>query len=320
MAAKSGWFKRGKLLKRGKVPVGNGQHMAYQLAGNPKGMPVVYLHGGPGGEGSLKYTRMFDSKKWLVIVPDQRGCGLSTPQGTTTDNDTYKLVEDLELLREKLGIPDWVVSGGSWGSTLALKYAQSYPQRVKGLLLRAVFLARSEDEAWLFEADGARQFFPDIWDRACEISDVNQDEGTLQEVWQLAFSEKLAEQQRAAAFVANWEGTLLKLRAQANFRQPESFDQTEIDYARIFFHYQKHKFFLAENELLDNANVIANIPTEIVHARYDMVCPLAQAVALADALKQATLHIADLAGHSGSEPNVLRQGSLASESLYHRLR
>lgn len=318
--AKTVSFKQAKSFTSNFLDLGDGQQMHYRVTGNPKGQPVVYLHGGPGAAGGMKHTKIFDQKKWLIIIPDQRGCGLSTPAGELANNNTAQLAKDLEFLRTTLKFEKWTVAGGSWGTTLALKYAESFPERVKGLLLRAVFLCRPEDDDWMFAPIGARSLYPEIWENACKISGLASQGDVRPMLWELANSNDFRDQQRAAALSRNWEGPIMRLRPKVQFKQAFEMEPWEVNSARIFFHYQQNNYFLAANELLDNASRIAHLPVEITHGRFDLACTFSQAYTLHKSLPKSNLAVADLAGHSGSEPSLYRLTAAASERLYSQIK
>ncbi len=272
--------------------------------GNPNGQPVVFLHGGPGGGCSANSRRFFDPEKYRIILFDQRGCGRSLPFGSLEDNTTSHLVADIELIRRKLDIPTWHVFGGSWGSTLAIVYAQAHPERVLSLVLRGIFLGRKQDTDWAFAGGGASRLFPDYW------SDYLQGlpAGSTQSTPAIAYSIMISDDKEAALKLArawaNWELRCCTLVPSPELVDSATSDQESWTLARHEAHYMVNDCFLADNQLLENCHLIQNIPTTIVHGRYDIICPFDNAWLLKQQLANATLVISEASGHSSSEQNT----------------
>jgi len=283
-------------------------HQIYwEESGSPKGLPVIALHGGPGGGSSPEMRRFFDPSDYRVVLFDQRGCGRSTPHSELDENDTWALIEDMEKLRVELGIERWVVFGGSWGSTLALAYAVTYPERVIGLILRGIFLVTEAEIQWFYQS-GASRLFPDSYERY--VAPIPEDErGDLLTAFHKRLtSDNPVERSEAAKAWAHWEGETLSLRGAG--RKPPRFNEGDfVDaFARIENHYFVNKgFFTEDGWLLKQADKLADIPGVIVHGRYDVVTPLSTAWALHKAWPKADLHIIPDAGHSSLEPGIVDQ-------------
>ena len=280
----------------------------FEESGNPYGVPVMGLHGGPGGGSSPEMRRFFDPNRYRVILADQRGCGKSTPASELEDNDTWALVKDVENLRIKLGIERWVVFGGSWGSTLALAYAVTYPERVLGLILRGIFLVTEAEIRWFYQ-DGASRLFPDAYDRYIQPIPEDERHDLIG-----AFHKRLTSKNKdirleAARAWACWEGETITLRATGS--APPRFEDADfVDaFARIENHYFVNKGFLAyDGWLLDQARKkLQDIPGVIVHGRYDVVTPLSTAWALTKAWPKADLRVIPDAGHSSMEPGIVSE-------------
>jgi len=273
-------------------------------AGDPDGVPVLFIHGGPGSGCDASSRRFYDPAFYRIVTFDQRGCGRSTPHGELSDNTTHDLIADMEAIREHLGIESWVLFGGSWGSTLSLLYAQHHPQRVKALILRGIFLCRQRDFDWLYK-EGANRIFPDYWEEF--IKPIPQSErGDLAQAYysRLLGDDELLRMGVAKAWSA-WEGNCSKLRpsstALAKFTKPHN----ALAMARIETHYFVNKGFIDENHILNSMQSIKDIPGRIVHGRYDMVCPLDNALSLHQQWPNSELVIVRDAGHSASEPGTV---------------
>lgn len=272
-------------------------------SGNPQGMPVLFLHGGPGGGCSPLHRRFFDPDKYRIILFDQRGCGRSTPHAELTGNDTWALVADIECIRKKLHIERWLIFGGSWGSTLALAWAQKFPQQIIGLILRGIFLCRPRDLLWFYQS-GADRVFPEAW--ADFLAPIPENErGDLMRAYHRRLTgNDAAERERCAIAWSVWEARCATLREDRELVQHYLDPQTALAFACIENHYFINNAFLAPDQLLRDAHRLANIPGVIVHGRYDLVCPVEQAVALHQAWPQSRLVIVPDAGHAVSEPGI----------------
>ena len=278
----------------------DGHVVSFSEHGNPDGPAILSFHGGPGSKSKPSHAARFDLTKYRVILFDQRGCGKSLPQGCIESNTTDDLIADAERIREYLELNTWFVTGGSWGSTLALLYAIKHPERVRGILLTAVFLADRASVEWAMGEKGAATLMPDVWARRMEffkkfdIRIENQNEDLLKALEHA----DLATQKEITAGLQNWEGNLFSPQSSLSYKNPEDVTDADIASARIFLHYEKNHEFLSEGYILANAATIAHIPCVIVHGRYDILCPLEKAKALADALPKAELIIASSSGHA----------------------
>ncbi|KKU20547.1 MAG: Proline iminopeptidase [Microgenomates group bacterium GW2011_GWC1_46_16] len=298
----------------GYLPEQDVHQIYYEQYGNVKGPVIVVLHGGPGSKSRSKQAGTYDLSKYHVILFDQRGCGQSTPAGKVTDNTTQKLVEDIERIRLQLNLTHWFVAGSSWGSTLALTYAQTHPDRVKGLLLGSVFLGRARDEEWAFSREGGiSRLFPDLWEERQEF--LKKHHATTSNAAQVLLkmietgSEK--EVKVATAAVRNWEGNLMTAQENLSFIDPEDIEEEHINEAKIFLHYETHDFFLTENQLLKNIDTIKSIPTILIHGRYDLLCPAEQIWALAKKLQHAETIILPTSNH-----RLTADGEIARKLAY----
>ncbi len=273
-------------------------------SGNPEGIPVLVVHGGPGGGCEDCHRRFFDAERFRIILLDQRGAGRSTPLAELEGNHTENLVADMETVRQFLGVARWLLFGGSWGSTLSLVYAQAHPERVLGLVLRGIFLCRPGDIQWLYQ-EGASRVFPDYWqDFQRLIPEVERDDMVAAYYRRLISNNELEQIQAAKAWSV-WEGRCATL--QPNPKVVEHFEHPHvaIALARIECHYFMNQGFLQPGQIINNTDRLANIPGIIVHGRYDMVCPLDNAFALSAAWPEAELQIIRDAGHSATEPAIV---------------
>lgn len=288
----------------GTLPVSSLHTLYYEEVGNPDGQPVVFLHGGPGGGVNPGYRRYFNPEKWRVILFDQRGCGRSTPFAELRENTTWDLVADIERLREHLGIDQWAVFGGSWGSTLALAYAVTHPQACRALFLRGIFLLRRKEIAWFYQ-EGCSRLFPDLWESyLAPIPEDERDDLVAAYHRRLTSADERTRREAAKAWSV-WEGSTSRLHfdpaAAAGFGQERFADA----FARIECHYfTNHGFFSDDGYLLRQVGRIRHIPTVIVHGRYDVICPVENAWDLHRAFPEAELHIIPDAGHALSEPGI----------------
>lgn len=273
--------------------------------GNPDGLPVVFLHGGPGAGVSAYHRRFFDPRRYRIVLFDQRGAGKSTPHAELRDNTTWHLVADIEAVREHLRIERWVVFGGSWGSTLALAYAQKHPERTLGLVLRGIFLGRPGEMRWFNELDGgASWIFPERWARYLAHIPEEERDNMVAAYWRRLDSADEAVRLAAAQAWGDWEGGSTTLLHDPD--EPGIFEdpQAALSLARAEAHYFRHGLFLEPDQLLRDVGPIRRIPATIVHGRYDIICPVKSAYDLASAWPEADFHIV-LAGHSAADPAIV---------------
>ncbi|MFN2359452.1 MAG: prolyl aminopeptidase [Marinobacter sp.] len=273
-------------------------------SGNPDGMPVLVVHGGPGGGCEDYYRRFFDAERYRIILMDQRGAGRSSPLAEFDGNTTQKLVEDMETVRTFLGIGQWILFGGSWGSTLSLVYAQSHPDRVLGLVLRGIFLCRPRDIQWFYQ-EGASRVFPDYWQDFLAPIPENERDDLVSAYYRRLTSTNELEQIQAAKAWSIWEGRCATLHPNPRVVEHFGHPHVAIALARIECHYFMNNAFLEHDQIIRDAGSLKNIPGIIVHGRYDMVCPLDNALALSEAWPEADLRIIRDAGHSASEPAII---------------
>jgi proline iminopeptidase len=277
----------------------------YERVGNPDGIPVVFLHGGPGGGLLPMYRQFFDPAAFHVILFDQRGSGKSTPAYELKENTTWDLVADIEKLREKFGIDKWYVFGGSWGSTLSLAYAETHPDRVRGLALRGIFLTRRKELQWFYQY-GASEIFPDHWERFRDEIPEEERGDFMTAYYKRLTGDDEETQLSAARAWSVWEGSTSKLYPSKDLIEHWEGAHEALSLARIECHYfMNNSFFPTEDHLLENVGKIRNIPTVIVQGRYDVVCPITSAWDLHKAFPEAELIVVPDAGHSVSEPGTI---------------
>ena len=289
---------------QGKLKVSQLHTIHYEQSGNPQGKPVIFLHGGPGGGISPMYRQYFDPQKWRIVIFDQRGCGQSTPYAELAENTTWDLVEDIEKLRQHLNVERWVVFGGSWGSTLALVYSQTYPSSCKGLILRGIFMLRPSEILWFYQS-GANNIYPDAWQEYLKPIPPAERDDLLSAFYRRLTSEDRSIRLEAARAWAVWEASTSKLIPSVVSKQRFGMDEFAEAFARIECHYFVNGgFFENENQLLDNIDRIRHLPGVIVQGRYDVVCPMITAWELHQAWQEAELVVIADAGHSISEPGI----------------
>ena len=275
--------------------------------GNPRGKAIVFVHGGPGGGVEPWHRQFFNPEKYRIVLFDQRGCGRSTPHAELRENTTWHLVEDMEKIREMLGIHDWVVFGGSWGSTLALAYAMTHPWRVKGLILRGIFLLRPEEIRWFYQ-DGCSWLYPDAWEHYLEPIPATERDDLVTAYYQRLTHADVRIRTAAARAWSIWEGATSKLVPSEDLVKRFGEDKFAEAFARIECHYfVNNGFFETKNWLLENVGRIRNIPGVIIQGRYDVVCPIKSAWDLHRAWPESDLQIVPDAGHAASEPGILRR-------------
>lgn len=302
--------------RTGRLRVSALHEIYFEEVGNPKGSPVVFIHGGPGGGIESSHRRYFDPKHYRVILFDQRGCGQSTPYAELKENTTWDLVEDIEKLRNHLNIQKWIVFGGSWGSTLSLLYAETHPERVRGLVLRGIFLCRKREINWFYQ-DGASFIFPDVWQTYRDAIPM----GPEREDFVKAYYKRLTDPDRnvripAAKAWSMWEGATSRLIPDAKMVENFGTDEFAEAFARIECHYFINGIWMRnDNQIIEDVHRIRHIPGVIVHGRYDVVCPLENARDLHKAWPESELHIVPDAGHSAKEPGILTKLVEATEKF-----
>ena len=295
------------------LDVGDGHQIYVEQCGNPDGLPVVVLHGGPGGGCNPSMRRYFDPRKYRIVLFDQRGCGRSKPHASTEDNTTWHLVADIELIRKTLGIDTWVVFGGSWGATLSLLYSQAHPDHVRHIILRGVFLMTQAELKW-FYGGGAGQFWPDLWARFVDLVPENEQNDLIAAYHKRLFSGEAMVETRFARAWAAWENALASISSDGQGGGGPS------EYARAFARLENHYFSNAgflevDGQILRDIGKIAHIPGTIVQGRFDMICPPISAQKLHDAWAKSELRMVGMAGHALSEPGISEQLVRATDRL-----
>ena len=272
--------------------------------GNKNGAPLIFLHGGPGAGTSPIYQKYFNPEKYHLIMFDQRGCGKSTPYGEVSENSTNHLIADINSISDYLSIEKFYIYGGSWGSTLALLYAETHPERVISLVLRGVFLCRKSDIQWFYQY-GASEIYPAYWENYISIVDKAMTDDILSEYHKMIFSddEKLA--YKACKEWSLWEGRSSCLYPTRNV--VDAFDECSVSLARIESHFFVNDCFIEENQIIKNIDKILGIPCTIVHGQYDVVCPIRQAYDLNQVYPKSRLIVAEDAGHSLLEPTISKE-------------
>ena len=293
----------------------DGHEIYFEQCGNPEGKPAVFLHGGPGGGGSTSVRRFFDPDIYRIIVFDQRGCGRSKPHACLEKNTTWDLVSDIELIRERLQIKQWLVFGGSWGSTLALAYAQSHPDAVSEMILRGIFMLRKKELDWFYQ-DGASNIFPDAWEKFIEPIEKSKRDDLISAYYEI-FNGKDEEKKIEAAIAwSRWEGSTVNLSYNPDMVDSFSEPEFALAFALIENHYFINKGFLShEQQLIDNINIIRNIPATIIQGRYDVCTPISTAWELHKNWPEAELIITPFSGHSAFEKEITHELILATNKF-----
>lgn len=285
------------------LDVGNGHQIYFEQAGAPDGIPVVFLHGGPGSGCKPSHRQFFDPKKYRTVIVDQRGSGRSTPFGGVENNTTHDLSHDLERLRELLQIEKWMLFGGSWGAALALHYAQAYPQRVLGIVLRGTFLARRYDVDWFFE-HGASRLLPAEWEAfAMSLKPLQRTgESMMDCLYRCTFNEDERAADQVAALWARWSEAVV-MYAFNSVPAPAEPEASEVTRAktRIEMHYAHHRYFMEENQLLQDVGKLPNVPIKIIHGLRDITCTPDAGWALHRALPNSEFKLLRNAGHLSGE-------------------
>jgi len=292
----------------------------YEESGNPKGKPVVFLHGGPGGGTDPKMRRFFNPKRYRIVLFDQRGCGRSRPSASLVDNTTWHLVSDIEAIREHLKIDRWQVFGGSWGSTLALAYSQKHPGRVTELVLRGIFLVRRWELEWFYQnAGGAAALFPDLWEHYLAPLSAEEQKDCIKSYYKRLTSEDPDTLLEAARAWSIWESALSYMRLNKDYVKRAGDADFAAAFARIECHYFINGAFLErESQLLDDVDKIRNIPATIVQGRFDVVCPIRSCWDLHKRWPEADLRIVPDAGHSAFEAGISRELVMATDRYSRR--
>lgn len=297
----------------GSLAVDARHRLYWEQSGNPDGLPVVFLHGGPGAGATPTHRRFFDPLSYRIVIFDQRGAGRSTPLGEVTDNSTRHLVADIERLREHFGIDRWVVFGGSWGSTLALAYAETHPERCRALVLRGIFLSRQSEIDWFL--NGMRYVFPEAWRAFAGVIPESERGDLLGAYYRRLTDRNPAVHMPAARAWSIYEGACSTLLPSADTVAAFGEERMALGLARIEAHYFKHEIRTAADDLVAHLDRIRAIPTTIVQGRYDMVCPIVTADEVARAWPEAEYIVVPDAGHSAMEPGIRARLVAATERM-----
>jgi len=288
-------------LKKGK------HEIYYEQCGNPKGKPAIFLHGGPGGGCGSLSRRFFNPKKYRIILFDQRGCGRSKPHTCLEDNTTWHLIKDIESIREKLDIKKWLVFGGSWGSTLAIAYAQKHPKNVSQLVLRGIFMLREKELQWFYQY-GASEMYPEAWQGFLKEIPENERDNLIEAYRKIFYGKNKEKKLSAAKAWSKWEASCSFINYNPDAVRESINAEFALAFALIENHYFVNKGFLEnENQLLDNIDIIRNIPTVIIQGRYDVVCPPTTAYELHSKWPESELVIAPFSGHSAFEKEIIHE-------------
>ena len=280
------------------VDVGDGHQVYIEEGGDPGGIPVVFLHGGPGAGCKPSHRQFFDPGTYRSVLVDQRGCGKSTPYGSVESNSTVHLAADLELIREHLGIEKWVLFGGSWGAALALYYAEKYPDHVLGIVLRGSFLARRRDVDWFF-AEGANRMLPVGWDAFRQV--VGYPPDMIKYLHSRVFGDDEVAAEKVARAWARWSGEVVTYAIDSTGGGAEEALPSVMAKARLEFHYARNDYFMRENQLLEEIDQLPEVPVALVHGQRDLTCTPDAAWVLHQAIKGSTLRILRTAGHLSGE-------------------
>jgi proline iminopeptidase len=307
MSEPRGFYPEIEPFHSGMLEVTDGHRIYYEQSGNPQGEPAVYLHGGPGGGSNPGQRRVFDPDRYHIVLFDQRGCGRSEPFASLEHNTTWDLVADMEALRRHLGFEQWQVCGGSWGSTLALAYAQTHPQRVAELVLRGIFTLRRRELEWFYQ-EGASRIFPDEWEKYLAPIPVDERSDLMAAYYRRLTGEDRQAMIAAASAWSRWEGSTINLLQRPAQIAHFGSDRFATAFARIECHYFVNGgFFDTDGWLLDNVDRIRDIPAVIIQGRYDVCTPMETAWELHRAMPDAEFVIVPDAGHSFDEPGIARE-------------
>ncbi|NRA30411.1 MAG: prolyl aminopeptidase [Parvularculaceae bacterium] len=294
-------------FQRGRLQVSPIHDIYFEVSGNPKGKPVVVCHGGPGGGSTPSMRRFFNPSRYQIVLFDQRGCGRSTPHAELRENTTWDLVADMEALRGKLGIEKWQIFGGSWGSTLALTYALTHPERVTELVLRGIFTLRHEELLWFYQ-EGASWVYPEAWEKFVEIIPENERDDMMGAYRKRLIGDDDAAKIEAAKAWSVWEGSTVSLLPDPARMESFSADRFALAFARIENHYFTEEGFFEKNGwIIDQAPKLAGLPGTIVQGRYDVVTPMKSAWELHQRWPGSQLKVVTDAGHAASEPGIIAE-------------
>ncbi|VAW97166.1 Proline iminopeptidase [hydrothermal vent metagenome] len=302
-----------------RLKVGDIHELYIEESGSADGVPVVFIHGGPGAGCAECHRRFFDPEKYHIILFDQRGAGQSTPHASLENNTTPHLVSDMEAIRVHLNIDKWVLFGGSWGSTLALVYAQTHPEKVLAMVLRGIFLCRPQEIDWFYQ-QGTSRLFPDAWQDYCQPIPKDERDNMVVAYYKRLTSDNDLTRTKAAKAWSIWEGRTSTLKPSTEVVNSFGNLHTAVSLARIECHYFMNNSFLEPNQLLNNTDKIKDVPCIIVQGRYDVVCPMESAWDLHQALPASELDIIPDAGHSAMEPSIIDALVKATDKMLSKIK
>jgi proline iminopeptidase len=282
----------------------SGHSIYFEQSGNESGIPVIFLHGGPGSGCSENHRRYFNPEKYHIILFDQRGCNRSTPQGFVESNTTQNILDDIESIRKELNIGKWLLFGGSWGATLALLYAEQFPQSVYGIILRGTFLARKCDFDW-FAKSGVNKVFPDFWQEFMSYFSDEERKQPITTLHEKVFSNNKSLQLEAAKTWALWAGRVVTHNLEDKYILEIEDEDKLINEVKIEMHYAKNKYFIKENQILEGVNKVPNVPINIIHGRQDLTCLPESSWSVHKALPDSKLILVEKAGHLASDPAMI---------------
>ena len=302
-------YKQYPAFRKDSLQVSEIHKIYFEESGNPKGKPVILFHGGPGSKSKPRHRRIFNPKKWRVIMFDQRGCGKSKPFGEIHDNTTWDLLEDTEKLRKHLKINKWAVYGASWGSTLAIAYAEKYPKVVSNLIVSSIWLCRKKDVDWLFNGECLRRMFPDLWEwRTSALKKLGLSSGYNSKIlFNILKNGTEKEKKLVSAIFENWEGQFYKVKQSIKLIKAEDSRIKDIESNKVLMHYVVNNCFFKDNQLVKEAKKLPKVPTVIIQGRYDVVCPLDNAWDLKNAVLHSKLEIIPGVGHHSSERGTINK-------------
>ena len=286
------------------IETDSGHSVYYEQAGNPDGIPVVFLHGGPGSGCNENHRRYFDPAKYRVILLDQRGCNRSTPNGHVEENTTQHLLADIDAIRQALAIDRWLLFGGSWGATLAWLYAEDHPANVTGMILRGSFLARQQDFDW-FAGNGVNKIMPDYWNEFISGFEVANSKQLIEELHRRVFSDDEQIQLAAARAWSLWAGRVVTNCFDSEYGLDMDKPEKLVNEVRIEMHYARHRYFIDENQILDNIHLVPNVPVKIIHGRQDLTCLPESSWLLHNAINGSSLTMVKNTGHLAGEPAMI---------------